>query len=357
MTFSKQYFLYFIGLLVLACCCGSASSEEFETVTVNVQVFGPDGSAIENAPVEVGTHVQSGFAMTDGNGEGTIEVLKGPNEDTVIVRITHGGFTPLVPPELRQQAITRFHELQEQYAVPTYDIVSVTGPQIEHNITFNQPAQVSGRLIDENGSSLASSVAVRGLNSFGIVMPAEDGHFAVNVVKNAPAEIWIAGETTQLHSVTLTAQQTASDIDLGDITVDDLTTDANVVLTMNNAQSLHLESKIKLSDSLGLVSADGEALFLFDVKGDGKAYWTNSSGDPVDTLSIHAGTYYIAPGSLGNRPFLALLESVRDGRQPQLDAAGVPKITVAPGETVNYAFDGQTAVDAIIAVGGDLADP
>lgn len=209
--------------------------------------------------------------------------------------------------------------------------------------------------MDLSGNGIASAVGVRNLHSFDLVMPSEDGAFAVNVRKHAPAELWIAGEPTQLHSVRLTAAQTAGDIDLGNVVITEAIPNATLKLTMNNNRGLHLASKLHLGNDLAVISADGTYMFLFGVRNNGRVHWPDQNSKAVYDLPVPAGTYYIAPGSLETRPFLALLESIRTNRHAQLDAAGVPKVTVAAGQTKSLAFDAHAAVAAIIQVGGDLA--
>ena len=65
------------------------------------------------------------------------------------------------------------------------------------------------------------------------------------------------------------------------------------------------------------------------------------------------GTYYVSPGSIGdNRTALALLEAIRQHRQQELDAAGVPKLTVtAAGGSVTV--DAAAAEAAIFTLGGE----
>jgi len=115
-------------------------------------------------------------------------------------------------------------------------------------------------------------------------------------------------------------------------------------------------NKTRLDRGLGLIAVDDAESHIFEVKSDGRAYWTDDNSNPVYTLQLPAGTYYVTPGSYGDRPFFALYESVKAGRQAQLDAAGVPKITIVAGQTADLTFDAQAAHDAIIEVGGDLVD-
>lgn len=355
--FSVFFFLLAIVLLNAAAVYNALPTDEgdYEEITVIVQVLDPQQQPVAEAPVEVVSFVQPRFAMTGPDGKATITLLRGDQDQTVTVRITNGGFAPVIPPELRSQAADRYKFLYETYAVPGCFIVPVTGTEVSHTITLGEAVRVSGRLVNPSGASIASAVGVRGLHSLDMVMPPEDGVFAVNVRKNAPAELWIAGESIQLHSVRLTATQTAEDVDLGNIVITEAVPNATLKLTMNNNQGLHLASKMLLGDSLALISADSSRMFLFDVRNDGSVHWPGENYQANYDLPVPAGTYYIAPGSLDNRPFLALLESIRANRHAQLDAAGIPKVTVAAGQTESLAFDAHAAVAAIIQVGGDLA--
>ena len=91
-----------IGLVVyaIAALTTTACSQQ-ETVTLNLTALTTTGQVLANAPFEAATTAQTGFAMTDANGQASFTLDVAEGETTVTVRMSAGGFTPIVPPNLR----------------------------------------------------------------------------------------------------------------------------------------------------------------------------------------------------------------------------------------------------------------
>jgi hypothetical protein len=333
----------------------SVSAEE-QTITLNLTAQTQAGEPIGNAPFEAASTVAAQFAMTDAGGQATFTISAAENEETLMVRMSHGGFSLIVPPELRDDAIDRFHALRKTYSFKPYYLVPIDGDSISFTVTPDDAVTISGRLVDGDGNPIEGVVGTRGRVSFDFVLESEAGVFALKgVAKGLPAEIWF-GIDKQLHSITLTAAQTAQDTNIGDVTVVDTPADGSATILMQNTESLQQPNKTRLDLMLSLVAVDDAEVHGFDVKSDGRAYWTNDASEPVYTFQVPAGTYFVTPGSIGDQPFFALLESVRAGRQAQLILANVPMITISADRTTEFTFDAQAARDAIIAVGGDLVE-
>lgn len=150
------FFLLAVVLLSAAAVCNALPTDEgeYEEITVIVQVLDPQQQPIAEAPVEVVSFVQPRFAMTGPDGKATITLLRGDQGQTVTVRITNGGFTPVIPPELRSHAADRFTDLQQTYAVPVYDIVLVAGAETSHTIMLGEAVRVSDGSWTRQGMAL-----------------------------------------------------------------------------------------------------------------------------------------------------------------------------------------------------------
>jgi hypothetical protein len=271
-----------------------------------------------------------------------------------MIRMSHGGFSLIVPPELRDDAIDRFHALRKTYSFKLYYLVPIDGDSISFTVTPEDAVTISGRLVDGDGNPIEGVVGARGRASFDLVLESEAGVFSLGgVAKGMPAEIWF-GIDTQVHSITLTAAQTAQDTNIGDVPVVDTPADGSATILMQNTEALRQPNRTLMNGALSLIAVDDAEVHDFDVKSDGRAYWTNDDSEPVYTFQVPSGTYFVTPGTIGDQPFFALLESVRAGRQAQLILAEVPTITISAGQTTEFTFDAQAARDAIISVGGDL---
>jgi len=338
-------------------CIAAAVSAQNADVELFLTVETESGQPIVNAPFEAATLVQSAFAMTDSSGQATFDLTLGEGETSVIVRMTHGGFAPLVPPELKDEAISRFHTLRTAHSFKPYYIIGVDGETVNATVNIQDAVTVSGRLVNEDETPRIGLLAVRDRVSFDQVFSHEEGRFSIGGVPRGRAvEVWIGGNTNQMHRIALTAAQTAQNVDIGDVPIADRAANGAATIRMENSDGLTQPSKLLVQDSMGLVKVDDAEPHMFHVDKSGRATWTNAASKQVPLLPVPEGTYYVTPGAYGDRAFFALYEAVKAGRQAQLDAAGVPKITIVAGQTAELTFDAQAAHDAIIEVGGDLVD-
>lgn len=351
----KQNAIVLILGTLIAVCAETACAQQ-PTISLTITVETQSGAPIANAPFEAVSRVQSRFAMTDVNGQANFAIVAAETEETLVVRMSDGGFTPLVPPELRDEATDRFHALRRSHAFKPYYIIPITGQQALATIRPQDAVTITGRLVDANGNPTEGVVGVRGRVDYDFVFDSEAGVFEIGgVAKGLPAELWF-GSNTQLHMISLTDIQTAQSTSIGDVLLADTPVDGGATIVMQNTATMQQPDKMRLDIALSLVAVDDAEVHGFDVHSDGRAYWTSDESTPVYTFQVPAGTYYVTPGALGDLPFFALYESVKAGRQAQLTAAGVPTITILPGQTTDLTFDGQAALDAVMSVGGDLVE-
>jgi hypothetical protein len=330
-----------------------------ETVQLTVTVKTPTDEPIENAPVEIGSSIQSKFALTNALGQAAFTVDKNTDEETLVYRLSDGLYSSMVPPAQKDLATSQYHAIVTTYAVKSCYIAELQGAgPYAVDLTTEEAVKVTGRIVDGSGQPKTGAVAVRSSTAYDVVFPNESGQFTLEgVVKGEDDELWIAGDRNRMQYVTMTATQLQSDYAIGDIVVMDVTYDAHVNMQMTNTLAMRSLSKISMRYDVTLVSASDSSLFVYGVDRAGVAYTSDANGDKTTTLPIPSGTYYIVPSGFGHQPSWALLESVRAGRHAQLQAAGVPSITVAAGATESLAFDATAAYDAVMSVGADLACP
>jgi hypothetical protein len=360
----QQRLLRFFFVILSACAAPVArlhgtQGPQFETVQLTITVKTSAGVGIPDAPMEAMSDVQSRFQMTDATGQATFTIVKVTDENTITVRLTHGGFTPLVPPELRATATQQYYAVRNAHAFKPCYLVTLKGTSpFAADIVTKPAVTVSGRILDGGGQPRSSALAPRSSNTFYSIADSELGVFSLGgVTRGEPGELWISGDLTQAHVVPLTAEQLQTDLNIGDLIIADTIRDATLELQMSNTSAIVVPSKIDIQRELCLVATDDAELHTLGARDDGEVFITDLANQPLTAIPIPAGTYYIVPGSFGRVSCFALLESIRAGRQALLDAAGVPKVTVTAGQTVSFEFDAQAALDAVMAVGGDLVCP
>ena len=205
--------------------------------------------------------------------------------------------------------------------------------------------EVTGQVAPlEHWSGFASADLRDGL-WIGDFKPGEQFHIR-GVRKDQPAEILFNFEGNSVSSVRLSAAQTHSNVDLGEITIPNITGDAQANVTMQNALNVWGPGGQLLRNAVTFIKSDGTLIFTYPVRrSDGKVAATLNTAFDITSPTLPPGTYYVAPGAYGGPIALMVLDAVRAGHQAALDSHNVPKFD-APG---TMTFDAATARDAIIA--------
>lgn len=334
--------------------------------TLDVTVLDPTGQPIPDSPVTAATYYKAEFNLTDPNGSTSFQLHREPDESHAVI-VLHPGSPRLWADEQQKDLATaRFHELRGTYAFR--DVININiaqqGDPATATIQALPAVTAEGRITRPDGSlfDFDSWVVIRGYRDYARVR-ASDGLFSLEgVPQGHPVELWIPGAGTEIHSVFLTPSQTANNIDLGDIVIEDapkpsaiqgIVQGASDLVFPLDAQDVH--NHLSIEHSITLVRADGQSVQSLDLDGSGIIILREGVVVNDTDIPMAEGEFYIVPGGYpASTTSLALLDSVRAGRHAQLDAAGVPKFTFVAGQTTEVAFDAQAAVNAVMAVGADL---
>lgn len=325
---------------------------------LEVTVLDPSGAPLADCPVEAGSTWGPQFALTGPDGRALLAMSRDTDEAYVAMCISPG--LGLWDNEAQKAtAIARFKTLRREYAWPDIQLQAVGDPEATVSVTLQaQPAvRLQGKVvIAGNGGGM---IAVRDYLAY-TAYKKSDGTFDLRGVPQAtPVELWISGNTTQMHSVFLDAAQTFADAILDDFVLSDAPTTAFVQGQLTNADAINIAAqdvynKIVVNNGITFVSTDGSIVQAFAMT-TGEIFLVDENGNnKYQQLPMSVGTYYAVPGKVTSTTSQALLESVRAGLQGELDAAGVPKVIFTEGQTTSVAFDAAQAVDAVMQVGADL---
>lgn len=325
---------------------------------VDVTVLDPSGAPLADCPVEIGSTMGPQFTLTGPDGRALLAMSRDTDEAFVALRISPG--LSLWDNEAQKAtAIARFKALRREYAWPDIQLQAVGAHGATVSVTLQaQPAvRLQGKVvIAENGGGM---IAVRDYLAY-TAYKKSDGTFDLRGVPQAtPVELWISGNTTQAHFLFLDAAQTVADAVLEDFVVSEAPTPAFVEGQLTNVEAINIAAqdvynKIVVNNGITFVSTDGSIVQAFALT-TGEVFLVDENGNnKYQQLPMSVGTYYAVPGKVTSTTSQALLESVRAGRQSDLDAAGVPKVVFTEGQTTSVVFDAAQAVNAVIQVGADL---
>lgn len=350
-------------LFSLAAATAIAQPEPSISFTLDVTVLDPSGQPVPDCPVQAATYYQAKFNLTGPDGTVSLPLHREPDESYAVFML-HPGYRLWADEQQRDLAIARFHTLRGGYAFREVLHVNVAqqGDPATATIQALPAVTVEGHITRPDGSHFDSFVSMRGYRDYARVR-ASDGLFSLEgVPQGLPVELWIAGEGTEIHSVFLDPVQTIIDFNLGDIVVEDVLKPSAIEGTVQGASQLvfpadaaDVHNRLSIENSITLVRADGQSVHSLDLNGSGKIIIREGMGVNDTDIPMAEGEFYIVPGAYpASTTSLALLDSVRAGRQAQLDTAGVPKFTFVAGTTTQVAFDAQAAVNAVMLVGADL---
>jgi hypothetical protein len=165
------------------------------------------------------------------------------------------------------------------------------------------------------------------------------------VPRGEPTELLFFGDYACVHWISLTAEQTAADLDLGEISTGCGTRDAIARITFDSTNWTSRAS-VDLIPGVTLIRSDGSKIMNFVSNANGIVE-TDIPGSSSPDLPIPSGTWYLVPGVFNPAVDLSLraFDLVRSGQTHLVP--DWPTITVALGET-ETATAHAAALDAAI---------
>lgn len=324
-----------------------------EEITLTVEVLTETDAPVPGVPLRVDSSVRMHFGITDEDGKLTLDITRQVGEDLLAARPSSGLFL-WENDDQKEEAIERFHIVRKQYSFDQTTFIQLDGegPTYSGIVRAYDAVTITGRFVDADGEPIEGSLGAPPQLCYGFADA--DGVFELGGVRQGvPAEIVYGIGATEVHSISLTPQQLTINLDLGDVSVVDTPTDATISIRMTGLENVGPRDLISILNGVSLLSSDGDACHTSQASSSGIVFYFDE-GNAVTMIPIPSGTWFVTPGSVGKVPWQMLRQALRDGKAAELEAAGVPKIVVPPGEHVEFTF---SAVDAWNALKSVVPEP
>ncbi|MDQ7013675.1 MAG: hypothetical protein Q9O74_07220 [Planctomycetota bacterium] len=341
-------------LMFLALCTAGYVGEITITqpgiISVTIAVTDETGTPVDGLVLTAFGDAEEVVAgITNAMGVVSLSLTEPTEWQTLAVAIGPPMIETMSRDEYRALEVRRVEVLDDTYFIHRYEIPLLDGvAQYNLAITGSDAIRINGRVIAEGGP-IRTAVANLGALKWS---PSDKstGHFIVGGVRRGGfARLTLAMGGGQLLFLELSDTETLQDVDVGDIVLLPLESDARLDLDVLNYEDLDRRGR-SAARYVSLIPENGSWALSLKIDESGRANVLARVGE--DDLSIPAGTYYVSPGPVGPDPVSTrLIQLVRDG-VVDLDAAGVPKLTVTAGQITTFQVDAPAAETAIMNAGG-----
>tara|TARA_E500000318_G_scaffold30491_1_gene30280 strand:+ start:7603 stop:8727 length:1125 start_codon:yes stop_codon:yes gene_type:complete len=331
-------------------------------LTLTVHVKDPDGMDLADAPVQVYTSHGIDFGVTNSSGVVVLEPSYAPSQDDVaIVRLSDGSWHAGYSLEERHNFDYRYRFLTSSYAFQSEYQVDLNAQVQQYSISVQavDAVKVSGVFVDGVSGVPVSGVGGRVLPFLSSFLTDSSGGFELSVGESEYVEfLYMLPDSRQLFIQSLSPTQTSTDVDLGQVSVQSLPSNAQVSITFANPEDDPVDlGTLRLKHAnVTLVEEDAQYMLMYSTNQTRTAAVGNSWSVDEPTPLGPSGTYYVAAGMYGSDDVVALWRAVKDGRQLLLDTQGVAKVVLVDGQLVDVEFDSVQNSNAILQVGADLLD-
>jgi hypothetical protein len=278
-----------VVLIVLSCCAVQLFSQQppdpaEKTVSITISALDPGGELITGIGISIGWADKWPWKGITGDHP-LVATITVPT-DLEEVRVNVGPAMPSTTQAIRQATI-RNTELKESYSFRREYTVRIVGPNEPVLELHAKPAvTIVGRMVDPDGNPISGNVIDRNWWDFTASLPPNEGPFTLRgVAMSEPTEIFFSNDGFETLALPLTAEQTAVDLNLGDIALHPIQGTCSVRLQIDGPSGRLVT----------LISSDGARILRFLVNTDGTAA---ASWGGTDGLRLPEGRYYVAPDSL-----------------------------------------------------------
>jgi len=343
-------------LLALIAMAPAAATAAERTITITVTVLDPAGDPIENIGVEAVGLFDRDFGLTTSQGIIDLQMDVSDGEPPVGVRLWHGAYHEKTPHESLNN---RYIELATTLWAPPLFLVQPHPGLDQYALTIQAEPAVRMTLapVDDQGQPIPAGAFIWTSLDDGNAALAGESITLPGVRRGHPSKIIITrtrpGFRGEHHIYELSAATTVADADLGAIAIPALARDASLHLTVAGARDAYTHIGFPLDYAVALVSADFDVILTFPLNDAGVALHDENS----PPIPVPSGTWWIVPGAVTPDLTMAVYDALRAGGAGALDAAAVPKVTLAPGETATISINAPETRDAIYAATGGPPAP
>lgn len=344
-----------IGTSITACTQVARAGPPTRTITVNVLVRTADGQPLDRAPIEVATRHSSEFVWSGTDGRMSTSLTPETADPELIVRLWHGEHYTLpeadrLEAKERYRAYTSSHHFDTKLvfalsaARDLYDVELVASPSISVTIApfiASEPAEYFS--VAERGGRYVG----RGSRLNPVVLK--------GVRRGAPAELLLDSDYTNgIYFVSLTSDQTAADINLGQYEFSPPPTVVPLRVTLGNRDDAWAPGGHSVWYGVTAIRRDGGLVYSFSLhRTEGWTAETIRTAFEVEPARIAEGEFFLIPGLFGSDFHFRVLDALRAGRAAEFDAANIPKINAVAGEPeIVTTIDAQAVINALVQTVG-----
>lgn len=318
-----------LSMLALAIGGGAPASDAAPEPTRRVEVHVTVRT--NGAPFPAGTRVvmmnmPDVEMFTDRNGEAVLVAEVRESTKEVII-----GIPARVPQTPDHQTAERDDvPAARAFSLPPDTFITLVPEQEVYRLELFAPeaVTVTGRVLDPAGEPLRVHAHRGGTFNLRSNAKNEFGFFEMlGVPKAQNSLLFLSTRQMECTVVWMTADQTAADLDLGNIVIPTVTTDAAINIDASGDDAVGTD----WGPMLTLIRDDGLSVMTLDVAA------MRRSTSPG---KIRAGRYYIVPGIyMVSDSSLKALRLIHSGQRLLLDTGGVPVIEAVSGQTTLGAID------------------
>lgn len=332
-------------------------AEDRREISVAVLVQDPDGDPVSDVVVQVVSRNGGNEGPTGPFGTVTLTLEASPTQDDhILVRLCEGYWVLSLPDEQKEFFNDKFQALRDVYAFPDWRKFPITAHGSSFAVQFSVLPSVKllGTLRDATTGDPITFAACGVLrqNSAGFTDNVS-GDFELKAIRDSAALlVFNLPNTNEIRILEVAAHDLDVDLNLGNVAVEPPQADASAVISLASEMPdlLDPETFNRLDGQNTLIDSDAERIYTFFVSED-MSKFVNVPWDPdMPDPRFAAGSYYLAPGAFSLGAAMALRRALLEGKQTQLQAAGVPVLTVGSGAQATVAFDAAAANAAILSV-------
>ncbi|MCW5769297.1 MAG: hypothetical protein KIT19_11495 [Phycisphaeraceae bacterium] len=315
------------------------------TVTTNGAPF-PEGTIVTlGVPGET---FEGADVPTDASGNAVL-IAEFPPEVT-IVSIDIPSIISWGPSEQVDVRNDAANLADKAFSLPSPRLITLVPGQEIYTVDFFAPEAVSvrGRTVDGQGGFFPSHANRGGVFNLRFHPDSRGGFFEVfGVPKGQDSFLFLSMDRPDTHVVWLTAAQTGVDLDLGNVVVPTITSDAVVEIAVTGRNAVRSDLGVQ-NECVTLIHEDGLLVYTLKITEQGGVTTYPEGENDTALPQVASGRYYIVPGmSNTSDSSLKALRLIRSGQRALLDAGGVPVIEPVSGQTTSGAID-LAAVQQII---------
>ncbi len=338
------------AFVVTVCCLcispSAARQEPLRTLTVHVTVRDHQGRPISTVGLSAKLRVPNGSRyvgsshppFTDDNGQAAVEAVVPASAASIDIQAVAA--VPQPPRAsttrdavLRHNQLKRLHSFESSYPVP------LVAGQDHYSLTIStKPAiTISGRLVDADGQPFSSgTIKARSCECTSFSKrdgPAVGTFELIGVPRGEPAQVIIINDGRVGRFLQLSAEQTQTDLNLGDIVLQPIVGASKARLQAEENPPLPGRSRMYT-----VVSENAETIITVMVdNSDGSALtpWLEAGQG-----WLPPGRYYVIPNSIGfggDDSGWLLLDLIRAGRAAA--RSELPSFTAVANEEVAVTID------------------